>query len=173
MYHSISFGTEGVYTAEEANLLGRSELAGMLKGYNTWYDWHLIPASRPTIEHPQITTSFIKIPGRHGTIDLTNYICDYPIMADRTGSFEFIAVEGYDDFRLMRIKMVEILHGRKMKMSFEDDPWHYYVGRFSIKSWKNENIGPSITIDYQTEPYKYRVSTTSGVPDEKILDGDL
>lgn len=169
MYHSITFSTAPAefYTAEEARNLGRSDLAGMLKGYNTWYDWHLIPSSRPTIEHPQITTTFLKIPGRHGSIDLTNFLSNAPIMADRTGSFEFIAVEGYGSFDFMRINLVSALHGRKMLMAFEDDPDYYYVGRFMIKTWRNEKTGPYINIDYQVEPYKYNQNGT------KVTDGDL
>lgn len=169
MYHSITFSTApaAFYTAEEADSLGRSDLAGMLKGYNTWYDWHLIPSSRPTIEHPQITTTFVKIPGRNGSIDITNFVSNSPTMADRTGSFEFIAVESSEGFNSMRFKLVMALHGQKMLMSFEDDPGYYYVGRFSIKTWKNEKTGPYVNIDYQVEPYKYNQNGT------KVVDGDL
>ena len=121
MYHSITFadlGNSDIYTAEEANNLGRPDLAGMIKGYNTWYDWHMIPTSRPTIEHPEITMTFTKIPGRHGSIDFTNYMSDNPIMADRSGSFEFVMVEGYGDRLYTRLSLVNTLHGRRMKMSF-------------------------------------------------------
>lgn len=147
MYHSITFRTS----------------SGI--DYNTWSNWHLIPASRPTIAHPEMVITSIKIPGRTGSIDLTNYLYSQPIYKDRTGSFEFYVMEGYSDQRLVLKEMLEILHGKKVKIFFEDDPGYYYVGRIKIDKWQNEASRPTATISYIIEPYKYDSDTN-----EQILD---
>lgn len=161
MYHSITFAelTGGTYTNDEAVNADRKELSGMLKGYNTWYDWHLIPTSRPTIAHPEVLTKFVQIPGKSGQLDLTNYVCTKSVYANRTGTLQFYAIEEYTDYRVLRTEMMRILHGRKLRINLEDDPLYYYVGRIDVNGWVNEKSRPKISITYNLEPYKYSIAT--------------
>ena len=148
MYHSITFRTS----------------SGV--DYNTWSNWHLIPASRPTIAHPEILTVSVSIPGKSGSIDLTNYLYSKPIYKDRTGSFDFYVMEGYGDHRTTKAEMLKILHGRKVKVIFEDDPNYYYNGRMKIDKWTNEASRPTVTISYTIEPYKYKISNNARVTND-------
>lgn len=148
MYHSITFRTSSG------------------TDYNTWSNWHLIPASRPTIAHPEMVITRVTIPGKVGTLDLTDYLYSKPIYKDRTGSFEFYVMEGYTDQRTVHAEMLKILHGRKVKVYFEDDPGYYYVGRTKIDSWRNEASRPTVTISYTIEPYKYNATTNAQVLDD-------
>lgn len=171
MYHSITFTrpiTDGTassahaYTTDEAITLGRPELANTLKGYNTWYDWHLIPTSRPTIAHPTVKTNYVTIPGRQGSIDLTEYACKKPIYEDRTGSFVFYAIpDYYVNTENVKNAILATIHGREMWLCFEDDPGYYYTGRFTVKDWKNEAARPSLTIAYVLNPYKMEITSST------------
>lgn len=147
MYHSITFSTR----------------SGSSASYNTWSDWHLIPTSRPTIAHPEMVTNYVKIPGRSGSLDLTNYLYSEPIYRDRNGSFDFYVVEGGKDFQTIEREMLKALHGQKMNVIFEDDSSYYYVGRFKVESWKNEASRPRVTISYIIEPYKFNRSSNARV----------
>lgn len=149
MYHSITFLTNN----------GRTK-------YNTWSDWHLIPASRPTIAHPEMTLNYITIPGRKEPIDITGYLYKNPIYKDRTGSFTFYVIEGYEKPEDVERKILAAIHGKRLAMIIEDEPGYYYIGRFTVDDWRNEANRPRCVISYTIEPYKYNLSN-----DAKHLDG--
>ena len=131
MYHSITFGE--FYTAEEATTAGNPALVRTFKqSSNTWDDWHLIPSSRPTISHPEVVTNYVTVPGLSGSIDLTEYLTSGPVYNDRTGSFDFYVMNGFESWLTIRQKIVEAVHGKRIKMVFEDDPLYYYEGRFTF-----------------------------------------
>lgn len=133
MYHSITFGDK-----------------------NTWDDWHLVPSSRPLVNPPITKTEYVEIPGADGSVDYTEILGGVKYR-DRTGSWEFIVMNGYADWTTTYSNILEYLHGKKMKVWLEDDPYFYYNARLSVNGW---NSSPSdgyskITIDYVAEPYKY------------------
>lgn len=149
MYHSITFRTSSD------------------TDYNTWSNWHMIPASRPVITHPEMVITTVQIPGKSGSIDLTNYLYNKPIYKNRSGSFDFYVMEGYNDYRTTKMEILKVLHGQKVKMIFEDDPNYYYVCTIKVDKWINEASRPSVTISYTAEPYKYQLS------DDKRITNDF
>lgn len=134
MYHSITFGTK-----------------------NTWDDWHLIPSSRPVFNPSALKSIYINIPGGDGEIDLTELLAGHPTYSNRTGSFEFIVAPGYSSWDVTYSTIMNFLHGQKMHAILEDDPGHFYDGRFSISSWKSDKSYSLITIDYNVGPHKQNV----------------
>jgi hypothetical protein len=152
MYHSITFGDGTLYPAGHPK-------EGQFAGVNTWDDWHLIPSERPSVASPGVTTNFVTIPGRDGSIDMTNYLVNRPVFSDRSGSFEFIVDNGHEYWETIRMKIMSFLHGKRMKMVLEDDPNWYWEGRFSVDSWKSEASNSKITINYAVGPYKKRISS--------------
>lgn len=139
MYHSITFGDK-----------------------NTWDDWHLIPSSRPVFSVPAVNTSYIEIPGMDGQLDATEALTGYPTFADRTGSFEFVVVEGdgYGSWMDRYTTIMEYLHGRRMHAVLEDEPDYYYDGRFSVNSWKSGSNWSTVAIDYTVAPYKKELTSS-------------
>lgn len=146
MYHSITFGDK-----------------------NTWDDWHLVPASRPTFSMPPLQERYVDIPGLNGPVDLTEAITGYPVYGNRTGSFEFIVMnDWYDsDGALTRGRWQEryseianYLHDQHMKAWLEDDPGYYYEGRFKLAEWRSEKDYSRISIEYNVGPYKWAAEAT-------------
>lgn len=137
MYHSITFGDK-----------------------NTWDDWHLIPSSRPVFNPPDVKTMYVEIPGLDGHIDLTEYQAGRILYQNRTGSLEFIVANDYTSWELLYTEIMNYLHGQHMKAVLEDDPAHYYEGRFSVNQWKSDKYYSLITIDYNVYPYKRKVTST-------------
>lgn len=147
MYHSLTFST----TPDDNE-------TGSLVGPNTWTDWHLIPASRPTMSFPKPSSNMIEIPGRDGTYDMSTYLTGTVTYGDRTGSFEFIVDNGHENWITIYRKIATYLHGKKLYMCLaDDDPGYYYEGRFSVNSWKSDPANSKIVIDYQVGPYKFAV----------------
>lgn len=144
--HSITFG-DGSLTSD-----------GKFAGMNTWTDWHLIPASRPTMAMPGFTTKYVEIPGRDGSIDLSEYLVKRPVYGDRSGSFEFyVDHEGEPDWIGLWRRISTFIHGQKMKMCLGDDPHWFYEGRFSINEFRSDPNWSTMTINYQVGPYKYSI----------------
>lgn len=131
MYHSITFGDK-----------------------NTWDDWHLIPSTRPLFNPPDVKTHIVDIPGANGQIDLTESLTGYPLYENRTGSWEFNVVNGYQDWDVLYSEILGYLHGKTMKAYLEDNPYFYYEGRFEVNEWKSDKWWSKITIDYNVYPYR-------------------
>ena len=133
-----------------------------IKEMNTWDDWHLVPTSRPLFAQPSPKTQYIEIPGADGSIDLTESLTPYPVYKNRTGSLEFIVMNGYESWDVKLSMINNFLHGKKMRAILEDDAGYYYEGRFNVNNWKSNNNGTwsNITIDYNVAPYKTSLLST-------------
>lgn len=53
------------------------------------------------------------------------------------------------------------IHGTDGTMIFEDDPYWYYQGNFTVKSMDTNSVRRGVTIGYDVAPYKLRTSTSS------------
>jgi hypothetical protein len=160
---------------------------------NTWTDWYLIPSSRPVIVQPTPIYKYVEIPGRNGSLDLTDYLVGEPTYSDRKGSLEFIVVnnvgnyldygkknnpkkpndkstfphkaaESLGNWVARKDVIADFLNGRKMKVTLEDDPEYYYYGRVFFKEWRADAQFSRVVIEYQLEPYKrYRDGKEAGL----------
>lgn len=127
---------------------------------NTWTDWHLIPAKRPSVSMPQIRTKFIEIPGAFGTLDLTELLTGCPVYGDRTGSWEFIMDPDREDMTSwanLYQTIAMYVHGRRRRVVFTDDPEYYYEGRLAVAGLEPEEGYTTLTINYELDPYKLPV----------------
>ena len=140
---------------------------GQFVGLDTYKDFHLIPTSRPTIAMPGIETKFVTIPGRNGTLDLSDFLrSDHPAFGDRSGSFEFVVENDFDEdarpeefWMTIYPKLVNAIHGKKLKMVLaEDDPDYYWEGRFSVEKFEpGDGTHSEVGITYQVGPYKWKI----------------
>lgn len=138
MYHSITFG-----------------------GKNTWEDWRLVPASRPVFNPPAQKTKLLEIPGGDGVIDLSQALAGYPVYQNRTGSIEFIVMNGFKPWHMAYSDIMDFLHGQNLRAVLEDDPEYFYEGRFTVNTWKSEKDWSRIVIDYDVGPYKWSVLSST------------
>lgn len=136
LYHSITIGNDSV-------------------SKNTWNDWHLIPESRPLFNPPSVKFNYVDIPGADGSLDLTTVMTGKPLYENRTGSWTFIAENGYREWQKLYSDISVYLHGRKFRATLEDDPEFYYEGRFSVNQWRSDPYWSKIVIDYNVDPYKH------------------
>lgn len=134
---------------------------------DSWKDWHLIPASRPVFDPPEVKTNFIDIPGMNGGIDNSEILSGYPLFKNRNGSFEFIVDPDWKNWATVYSEIANYLHGQFLRAILTDDPTYFYEGRFSVDAWKSSEKYSSITINYDVDPYKYNVI---GTLDEWIWD---
>lgn len=139
MYHSVTIGDK-----------------------NSWDDWHLISKDRPYIAQPTPKTKYVELAGASGSIDLTEALTGLPTYNDRTGSLTFIIDYDYwENWYDVYNDISNYLNGYRYKLMLEDEPYCYYVGRFSVSSYAPGNSASSpwatITINYTLYPYKYKL----------------
>lgn len=127
---------------------------------NTWADWHLIPSSRPSVVSPGIVSKYVDIPGSDGSLDLSDYLTGRVNYSPRQGQFAFVVDNDHESWETIRQKMINFLHGKKLKMRLEDDPYYYYEGRFTVGNWESGADHSSISIGYNVDPYKYKIEST-------------
>ena len=157
-HHSIMFG-DG--TLEN----------GQFKGLDTYEDFHLVPSSRPTIAAPGVETKFVTIPGRDGSIDLSEYLRNgRPAYGDRSGTFEFTVENDFDiaekeeEFWMtIYPRIFNRLHGRKFKIVLrEDDPDYYWEGRFTVDKYEpGDGNHSELSISYAVGPFKRKIRKES------------
>lgn len=131
---------------------------------NTWDDWHLIPTSRPVFQQGKPKTNYISIPGADGQIDLSDSLTGHPVYDNRSGSIEFIVMNGYrSSWAAGFSKFSNWLHGQKVRVVLDDDPSYFYEGRMDINNWKSNSDGTwsNITFDYNLDPYKYGINMST------------
>lgn len=132
---------------------------------NTYSDWHLVPDGLPVIAMPEHKTTYIDIPGASGKLDLSETLTKYPLYDNRTGSLGFIALDEFTENRTypawneLYQTIADFLHGKRMRLTLEDDIGYYYEGRMTISGWSSgAGSGPSMSFDYEFDPYKYAQS---------------
>ena len=121
---------------------------------NTWLDWRLIPASRPTIALPGVNTKFVTIPGRDTFIDLSTYLTGRITLTARSGSFEFIADNWAPDYdwKTLRDDMYNFLHGQWLTMTLGSEQNREFTGRFSFGGLTPGDTFSTVSIGYQVQP---------------------
>ena len=141
MYHSVNF----------------KNASGIVK--NTWDNWRLIPTAKPSFPMPEFQTNYVDIPGRSGSIDMSTYLTGQPVYSDRTGTFDFYAVDTEIDWDVRCAEIGQFLHGQQLTVILEDDPMYYYTGRFTVSGKKTDGNFPVISFNYRVQPYKIHSNT--------------
>lgn len=140
---------------------------------NTWDDWHLVPASRPLVNPPQVKSDYIDLSGVDGLLDMTTLITKKPTYQNRTGSWTFIVINKdqlpYDGefvpWSELYSNIMGYLHGKSFHIILDDEPGYYYQGRVAVNDWKSSKGNSTITLNYNLDPYKRSVSN----PNSKTL----
>lgn len=125
---------------------------------NSWSDWHLIPSRKLVIPMPNPVMNMIQIPGRNGSVDLSEFLAGRTMFQDRQGTLEFEVAPGYKSWEEAYSEIANYIHGRRYNAILDDDPYYYYEGRFSLNQWASNPNWDRIVINYVVSPYKRRVA---------------
>lgn len=122
---------------------------------HTLKDWGLIFAPRE-ISPPTPKTSYLEIEGRDGSLDLTEALGGVKYN-DREFSLEFTIVNRpYKELDELTSKIMNFIHGTRLKITIYSDPDYYYLGRCQVDKISINSNPKTISIKCKTEPYKYR-----------------
>ena len=134
--------------------------------YNTWDDWGLIPATRPTLVQPTPVYKYVDIPGKDGPLDTTDYLIGRPTYSDRKGTFEFYVdtnffINGSNNWIDKRKIYSDFFDGSRMRIRLADEPGIYYIGRVHFREYRPGATYSTMSIEYEIEPYRRKVSDNS------------
>lgn len=133
---------------------------------NSYNDFNLLlrPKTRP---FPTPKTNYVSIEGRDGDLDLTTSLTGDVKYNDISYSLEFYLKDKRVDWEETLLELTTYLHGKKMNLTFSEDPNYYYVGRFTLNDLEQDRNLGMLVIDCVLEPYRYKktetVKTRTGV----------
>ncbi len=104
------------------------------------------------------TPSPITIPGRSGSIDLTDITgITY---SDREFTAEFVHVGNFDTYEEIKSQIQNDLEGKKVKISDSNNEGFYIIGRISMEAEIKNIRTHSINFVAVCEPWRYKTEET-------------
>ena len=116
--------------------------------YDTWTDFHLIPASKPVINPPAPNISMIGIPGSSKVIDTTELLSGSITYGLRTGTWEFIIDhDKWTSANACYKTLLSTIHGKRLLVQLSDDT-EWYEGRISVSDYRPSDNWTTINFSY-------------------------
>lgn len=126
--------------------------------YHSYRDLQLVISDK-TIGTPSPKVETIDIPGGDGVLDLTEVFGEAKYN-NRRLSFECSTIVPKTQFLTLFSRVQNLLHGKRMMITLDDDPVWYYIGRITVSDWKADKQVGKLTIDCDCEPFKYKKQKT-------------
>ena len=98
----------------------------MIGEKHSYRDFGLILSSKK-ISPPKPQTKYVDIPMRDGSIDLTEAVSDEVKFKDRTITLKFTVIDPMNTWASKVSAIQNYLHGKRMKIVFDDDCAFYYA----------------------------------------------
>ena len=108
------------------------------------------------IPMPKVQTQFVSIPGRDGTLDLSESTGTIRY-GDRNISVTLYAVGDYQD---VLSGFVNAVHGKRMDIVFDRYPDFHFTGRADVSGVAKKDGYCQISVKITAEPYKYSNAAT-------------
>lgn len=109
---------------------------------------------------PEVQTNYVEVPQRDGKIDLSEGLTGLVKYYNRKIEFQFVLQDESNNYQTKFSEVENYLHGKKMKIIFDDDFDNYYIGRLTVeKVDTNETLG-EINVTAECEPYKYDITSS-------------
>lgn len=122
--------------------------------YHSYDDLNII-LTKTEISAPEVKTSYVEIQGADGSLDFTEAFGRIHYN-NRKINLSFAYIGFMNDFSQKFSEIQNLLHGKKIKIVFDNDPEYYYFGRCSVDKWSIDKAMGTFNISIECEPYKYR-----------------
>lgn len=131
--------------------------------YHSITDFNLAIQNTDYLGDPVLDESNIFfVPGRSGPLDLNDVVFGGPTFQYRRIFIIFGGIDDPDDWDARISTYRNLFHGKIVKLTFDNDPTHYWTGRATIEAFdRNRALGSfEFHINY-ADPYKYLISDDS------------
>lgn len=124
----------------------------------TFDDWGL-KLQNLVVGMPEAKTNLKDIPGADGVLDLTDAMGTVRY-GNRELQMVFDITGELGKWHGITSEIANYLHGQKLKVILDTDPYYYYIGRLSLDSGKSDCLMNRITISGNMDPYKYELQSS-------------
>lgn len=108
----------------------------------------------------QLRQNSVTIPGKNGTLDLSEALTGYPVFDNATHKLTFDFKDGtYQEWMQRSSRIREKIHGRRLPVVLGDEPF-YYDARVSVDTSKINQKYSQIIIQLDAAPYKLSAKTS-------------
>lgn len=126
---------------------------------DTYGQWDFFLVTK-TITPPRPKIYKVDVPGGNGSLDLTESIFGAIAYEDRTITMKFRSISDANLWDIKRTQILAALHGRRMKLIFDDEQSYYYEGRVIVTSFVYNRDVAEMEIEADCDPFKYEISNT-------------
>lgn len=128
-------------------------------GVHSNIDLHLIQ-QKVDVQPAEPKLNLIDIPGADGSKDLTEQPAGRVVFEARKITWTF-ALYPYDDWASKHSEVSNVLNGRSLRITLDNDQDYYYLGRLKVKKYKVDRLLRQITIEASCYPYKLKQQVTT------------
>lgn len=132
-------------------------MIGVTFGDKHSFDDFGIYLTSKTINPPEPQTNTISVPLRDGSIDLTESLTNDVKYNDRKINMTFSVIHPMEQWSDKVSEIENYLHGKLIKVVFDDDQNFYYMGRLKVNEWSSQKSIGKLVIECIADPYKYDV----------------
>ena len=129
--------------------------------YNSYVDFGLYLETPVKVSAPEPNTYMVEIPGRNGSLDLTESAIGGLTYKDRKIEFPFLCRKRRTEWNKTYHEMLNALHGRHCQIVCSDDPEFYYEGRVVIDKWNDDEYMAFPSVTATVKPFKTKIAETS------------
>ncbi len=109
------------------------------------------------IDKPKRRSIKVKVPGRHGALDLSNWMSSEPIFENRSLRFVFdLNMLNYEE----AMEFLNKLHGTTVEIAISATSDYKFIGEISISEEMINNYFKEITISCECGPFRYKNELT-------------
>lgn len=103
--------------------------------------------------------NLIDIPGADGSKDLSDRPAGRIVYKDRSITWTFALYPG-ENWHNKHRQVSNALNGKHCKITLDDDPGYYYVGRLTVKKYNTDKLLRQITVEATCAPYMLKQEQT-------------
>lgn len=113
------------------------------------------------LDPPEQQTSYVDVPGRDGSIDMSEVLTGYPAYKDRTVKTNvWVTASDIAECDAIAGKALAELHGKTAELKFSFDTQHRYIGRVSVSNVRRNGLVVGFLLTARCEPYRFKEHVT-------------
>lgn len=126
--------------------------------YNSFTDWGLYLEVPPIISPPTPNTYMVQVPGRNGSLDLTETTMGMATYQDRKIELDFVCRGKRKNWNKIYQEILNAVHGQRCRITCSDDPEYYYDGRVTVEEWGADGKMSFPSVTAIVRPFKIKWS---------------
>lgn len=135
---------------------------GESTGFHTCRDYGLYLADRPEIAEGKPETCYQKIPGKNGSLDLSEALTGSPVYNDRELKLRLVTDDPFPTWETLVTRLRNAIHGKRREIIFDDDDSYYYDARIESVRLAHDGYAAKIEITATAAPFKRELWESDG-----------